>query len=61
MFVRMKFLVSAKLTAAKALTAKAAVEGGLAIAAWATGLPNEGLVQTSLWCQQWLTLLRNRC
>jgi hypothetical protein len=47
--------------AARALTVKVAVEGGLATAAWATGVSNENLIQTSLWCRQWVTLLRNRC
>jgi len=54
MFSPTRFSVPAKSTVASALTAKSALRCGVQIAALVTGIGYENLVQTSMWCQQWL-------
>jgi len=61
MFARTRFLVSTKLIAARALVVKVAVEGGVALVAWRTGMSNDDVAQTLIWYRQWLTVSMKRC
>lgn len=61
MFVPERFSAATRLTQARTVAVRVAVEGGITLASWSTGMSKENLVQTLIWCRQWWALFRKGC